>query len=89
MTAPAPHSQFLKRALQAAFVAFAVAASATRVVDRRHHWWDVAAGSAFGAALAYLAIKYFCRDFQNDWSALLTSQSVSANDYRDQDKKVS
>ena len=49
-----------------------------------HHWWDVAAGSAFGAALAFLAVKYFCRDFQSDWSAMLVSDGD-----RDQDKKVS
>jgi len=73
-----PQVKVLKRVLQLAFVAFAVAASATRVSDRRHHWWDVAAGCAFGAVSALIAVKYRCRDFQdNNWSAMLTSQAVT------------
>ena len=79
---PRPSPQLkvlLRRVLQLAFVAFAVAASATRVSDKRHHWWDVAAGCAFGAVSALIAVKYRCRDFQDNWSAMLMSQAVTTS----------
>lgn len=44
--------------LQFAFLAFALSASITRITDKRHHWWDVAAGDVFGAMMACLAVKY-------------------------------
>ena len=74
---PSPQAKVLLwRVLQLAFVAFAVAASATRVSDKRHHWWDVAAGCALGTVSALIAVKYRCRNFQdNTWSTMLTSQS--------------
>ena len=68
----------LKRLLQLAFASFAVVASASRISDRRHHWWDVAVGCALGTLSAILAVKYRCRGFQDhDWSARLTSQEVT------------
>lgn len=56
---PTTYSNYMKHVLQLAFVAFTVAASVTRVSDKRHHWWDVAAGDSFGAIFAYLAVRSF------------------------------
>ena len=68
----------LKRALQLAFAAFAFVASASRISDRGHHWWDVAVGCALGTLSAVLAVKYRCRGFQDhDWSVRLTSREVT------------
>ena len=36
------------------FVCFAISASITRVIDRRHHWWDVLGGDVFGITTALL-----------------------------------
>ncbi len=51
-------STLMKPWIQFGFVTYAAAASITRITDRRHHWWDVLAGSFFGVVTAALAFYY-------------------------------
>ncbi|XP_018906456.1 phospholipid phosphatase homolog 1.2 homolog isoform X2 [Bemisia tabaci] len=52
--------------LQILCIVWALCCSLTRITDRRHHWWDVLAGSIVGVATSVYAIKIFCCDFQLD-----------------------
>lgn len=46
----------------------------SRIIDNRHHWWDVLAGSIIGAVAAGLTCIYSCRNF--DRTKLRTSQTT-------------
>ena len=59
------YSMLWKHFLQTAFISFALLCSISRIIDKRHHWWDVLAGSIFGAILGILTVSnitftWFC-----------------------------
>lgn len=48
--------------------------STSRIIDHRHHWWDVLAGSIIGAGSAVLTCIFSCHNF--DRTKLKTSQTT-------------
>ncbi|XP_072942767.1 phospholipid phosphatase 1-like [Epargyreus clarus] len=58
---PTPRSAV---ACQGASVVAAVACALSRLVDHRHHWWDVLAGAAIAAPILVYTIKSLCADFE-------------------------
>ena len=52
-------SSLWKHLLQMAFLVFALVCSISRIVDKRHHWWDVLAGMLIGAVLAIVTVSGF------------------------------
>ncbi|KAK6643174.1 hypothetical protein RUM43_004677 [Polyplax serrata] len=50
--------------LQCLLITWAVLCCLTRITDRRHHWWDVLAGTICGIVAAVFTVKSFCRNFQ-------------------------
>lgn len=55
-----PHPTYLSSSmLQAGFIFWAIYCSMSRIVDRRHHWWDVIAGFLIGIVIAcYSALTW-------------------------------
>lgn len=58
------YSNLWKHVLQLLFIAFALVCSISRVTDKRHHWWDVAAGMLVGFLTAYITVIWRCENFQ-------------------------
>ena len=52
-------SSLWKHFLQMVFLVFALVCSLSRIVDKRHHWWDVLAGMLIGATFAYVTVSVF------------------------------
>lgn len=52
-----------------------VVCSLTRIVDRRHHWWDVLAGSVLGIAVAYYVVAITCKHFNSPPKSSSTPRS--------------
>lgn len=50
--------------LQVSVLLWTLVCSLTRITDRRHHWWDVLAGSILGIVIGHYTVRKFCRDFQ-------------------------
>ncbi|XP_065078780.1 putative phosphatidate phosphatase isoform X2 [Ochlerotatus camptorhynchus] len=48
--------------------------SMSRIIDNRHHWWDVLAGSIIGAGAAALTCMFSCHNF--DRTKLKASQTT-------------
>lgn len=42
--------------LQCLVLMWGILCALTRITDRRHHWWDVLTGSAFGVVIAAYAV---------------------------------
>lgn len=61
--------------LQVLVLVWALVCSLTRITDRRHHWWDVLAGSVLGVLVGMYTVRTFCCDFR---LSLYRSHSVSA-----------
>ncbi|XP_065569558.1 putative phosphatidate phosphatase [Artemia franciscana] len=49
-------SYLLKPVLQLLWVLLALICSLTRIIDKRHHWWDVLAGAVFGNVVALIIV---------------------------------
>ena len=47
-----------------------------RVYSRKHHWWDVVAGGAIGAASAYIFTKPFAKKHNLQVSPVSDGRSV-------------
>ncbi|XP_031847024.1 phospholipid phosphatase 1 isoform X2 [Nomia melanderi] len=54
---------FLKPWLQCMLCLWAVICSLSRIIDNRHHWWDVLAGCIFGLTFSVLTVTVLCRAF--------------------------
>ncbi|XP_022188348.2 phospholipid phosphatase 1 [Nilaparvata lugens] len=61
--------------LQVLVCVWALVCSLTRITDRRHHWWDVLAGSVLGVLVGMYTVRTFCCDFR---LSVYRSHSVSA-----------
>ncbi|XP_014486571.1 PREDICTED: lipid phosphate phosphohydrolase 1-like isoform X2 [Dinoponera quadriceps] len=55
---------YLKPWLQSMACLWAVVCSATRVADKRHHWWDVAVGAVMGILFGMFLVTTLCRYFR-------------------------
>lgn len=53
--------------------------SLSRIIDNRHHWWDVLAGAFIGVVAAYLTCYFSCHNF--DRSRLRAKEPI----YKDHD----
>lgn len=53
--------QLLKPLLVCVCLLWGVLCSLSRITDRRHHWWDVVAGSILGVTGAFYAL-FFLRN---------------------------
>jgi len=49
--------------LQVLLMVWAAFCSVSRIMDSRHHWWDVLAGAILGTAMAVLTVIYVCNSF--------------------------
>merc|ERR1712079_115657 len=58
------YSSLWKHLLQMVFICFALLCSISRIVDKRHHWWDVLAGVILGISLAVITVKWHVNDFK-------------------------
>ncbi|XP_012267377.2 phospholipid phosphatase 3-like isoform X2 [Athalia rosae] len=56
-------SMLLKPWLQCLIVCWGFVCSLTRIMDNRHHWWDVLAGVIFGIFTAIYCVKVNCNGF--------------------------
>lgn len=43
--------------LQTLLISWGLVCSCTRVIDNRHHWWDVIAGGILAVVLSYYAVR--------------------------------
>lgn len=43
---------------QMVLATWAMFCSLSRIIDNRHHWWDVLAGAAIGAVTAFLTVSF-------------------------------
>lgn len=55
---------YLKSWLQSLVCIWALMCCATRISDRRHHWWDVAAGIVLGIIFGTFLVTIVCRYFR-------------------------
>jgi len=62
------YSTLWKHLLQMVFICFALLCSISRIIDKRHHWWDVLAGVIGGISLAVITVKWHVNDFKCDKS---------------------
>ena len=46
------------------FISFALLCSISRIIDKRHHWWDVLAGMLIGMFFAYITVIWHANSFQ-------------------------
>lgn len=57
--------------LQILCIVWALCCSLTRITDRRHHWWDVLAGSIVGVATSVYAVSISNLSFYSNQSHCL------------------
>ncbi|XP_058804747.1 phospholipid phosphatase homolog 1.2 homolog isoform X7 [Phymastichus coffea] len=50
--------------LQCLAVLWGLGCSLSRITDKRHHWWDVAAGSLLGLLFGLFTVRVLCRRFE-------------------------
>jgi len=60
------YSTLWKHLLQMVFICFALLCSISRIIDKRHHWWDVLAGIIFGISMALITVKWHVNDFKSN-----------------------
>ena len=58
------YSNLWKHLLQMAFICFALICSISRIIDKRHHWWDVMAGMIIGILFGYTTVVWHANNFQ-------------------------
>ena len=58
------YSYLWKHLLQMAFICFALICSISRIIDKRHHWWDVLAGMIIGILFGYTTVVWHANNFQ-------------------------
>uniref|UniRef100_A0A8D8CUJ9 Uncharacterized protein T28D9.3 n=2 Tax=Culex pipiens TaxID=7175 RepID=A0A8D8CUJ9_CULPI len=62
---------------QMVLATWAMFCSLSRIIDNRHHWWDVLAGAAIGAVTAFLTCTLSCKNFAS------AKQSTSSIAYKE------
>lgn len=72
------------------FICFALICSISRIIDKRHHWWDVMAGMIIGGLMAILTIKWHLddfkpTDFEKKYSSSIQNDQDLNSDSRNQD----
>lgn len=55
----------LKPLVMSLSIAWALVVTVSRVVDRRHHWWDCVAGCILGLSVVMYTIIFSCDSFQD------------------------
>lgn len=55
----------LKPLVMSVTIAWALVVTVSRVVDRRHHWWDCVAGCILGLSVVMYTIIFACDSFQD------------------------
>eukprot|EP00093_Oithona_nana_P013067 13067.XXX_630006_631277_1 [CDS] Oithona nana genome sequencing. len=78
-------SSLWKHLLQMVFLVFALVCSISRIVDKRHHWWDVLAGMLIGAVFAFVTVKWNTSNFQKHLK--LESHQENAEDECDSNQR--
>merc|ERR1719510_1975448 len=73
------YSYLWKHLLQMAFICFALLCSISRIIDRRHHWWDVLAGCVIGAIFACLTVRWHA----NNFSTVVPGKKIRETDEAD------
>ena len=58
------YSNLWKHLLQMAFICFALICSISRIIDKRHHWWDVMTGMIIGILFGYATVVWHANNFQ-------------------------
>lgn len=69
-------SSLWKHLLQMVFLVFALVCSISRIVDKRHHWWDVLAGMLIGAVFAFVTVSGFICTSSSAVHSLLTYYDI-------------
>ncbi|XP_037908995.1 phospholipid phosphatase 1-like isoform X3 [Hermetia illucens] len=60
---PKSNSAFLAPFLECLCLTWGFVCGATRVIDHRHHWWDVVTGDILGGIFAVFACAVLCKNF--------------------------
>lgn len=63
--APKLRSSMALPLCQMLLATWAMFCSLSRIIDNRHHWWDVLAGAMIGAVTAFLTCTLSCKNFKN------------------------
>lgn len=63
--APKLRSCMILPVCQMLLATWAMFCSLSRIIDNRHHWWDVMAGATIGAITAFLTCTLSCKNFSN------------------------
>ncbi|XP_077300879.1 phospholipid phosphatase 2-like isoform X2 [Arctopsyche grandis] len=50
--------------IQALLISWGLACSCTRIMDNRHHWWDVLGGAVLGFIMSYYNVMILCKNFK-------------------------
>ena len=75
------YSYLWKHLLQMGFVSFALLCSISRIIDKRHHWWDVLAGMLIGMLFAYITVIWHANSFKlNDLKKDSSKYAISQED---------
>ncbi|KAJ8680900.1 hypothetical protein QAD02_016687, partial [Eretmocerus hayati] len=63
--------------LQCLAVLWGAVCCMSRIIDHRHHWWDVLIGASLGLGFGLFVVRVFCRRFRCDCSKPLLSSCTS------------
>lgn len=83
---PTRHTgQLLKPLLVTICLLWGVVSSLTRITDRRHHWWDVLAGTILGSVGAFYALFVLRQNTLLEKSPRISPSTVTLLDERNKD----